>query len=133
MAIKLFVQSRDVDASFRDFVSNWRSLRHPNVQKLYGAIDQGYQLLVCEYMANGSLESLKLQIQKMDRHESDLIATSIAAAFRHLYEAALGVQYLHERRITHGNVCKENILIGSDGIAKLGNFPASYCAQFVAS
>ncbi|GMF12404.1 unnamed protein product [Phytophthora lilii] len=38
-----------------------------------------------------------------------------------LYQAALGLEYLHERGIIHGDLRCSNILIGSDGLAKLTN------------
>lgn len=45
--------------------------------------------------------------------------------WKYLDEAALGLEYLHERGIFHGNLRCSNMLIGSDGMAKLFNLGLS--------
>ncbi|KAG7381507.1 Mitogen-activated protein kinase kinase kinase mlk-1 [Phytophthora pseudosyringae] len=121
VAIKLYVSVPDADESFDGQATRWFGLRHPNVQKLYGAVCEGYNLYVCEHMANGSLEEYVETITA----RCDWDASNIATAFRYVYEAALGLQYLHERRIVHTDVRLGNILISKDGSAKLANFSSS--------
>ncbi|KAL4129883.1 hypothetical protein PRIC2_005890 [Phytophthora ramorum] len=45
--------------------------------------------------------------------------------WKFLHEAALGLEYLHERGLVHGALRCSNILIGTDGMAKLSNFGVS--------
>ncbi|KAG2895863.1 hypothetical protein PC119_g15408, partial [Phytophthora cactorum] len=100
--------------SFRQQVGQWHQLRHPNVIKLYGACDVGLNFFVCEHARHGSvlryLDACDLRDQ---------------TPWKFLHEAALGLLYLHERHIVHGNLRGSNILIGSDGHAKLADFAVS--------
>lgn len=94
------------------FEEEWEllaKLRHPNVIKLYGVCQEaGLQLFVSEYASWGLL--------------SDFIHIYFTPiAWRYLHQAALGLEYLHERKIVHGNLRCGNIMIGSDGLAKLSN------------
>ncbi|KAE9342582.1 hypothetical protein PF008_g10096 [Phytophthora fragariae] len=116
VVIKIYVPSTE---PFGEQVGRWFALRHPNIQKLYGAVCEGYGLFVCEHMTTGSLKAYG------DRKWSEWDASSVASVYRHIYEAALGLQYLHEREIVHGDVRLENILIGSNGFAKLANISSS--------
>ncbi|KAL4124170.1 hypothetical protein PRIC2_010009 [Phytophthora ramorum] len=100
-------------ASYDELASQWFTLRHPHIQKLYGALHEGYELFVCEHMTNGSLQ------EAIQASWLDWDAEEVKKTLRHLYEAALGLEYLHERQIVHGDIRLENVLIGSDGIAKL--------------
>ncbi|KAJ8558854.1 hypothetical protein ON010_g8596 [Phytophthora cinnamomi] len=114
--VKLFIPDAS-HSSFDDEVCLWQRLRHPNVIKMYGACDAGSYLkfFVCEYASKGSLLE----------HVAISSAVTENAMWKYLYEAALGLEYLHERGIFHGNVRCSNILIGNDGIAKLSNFGLS--------
>lgn len=51
--------------------------------------------------------------------------TTLTSVCGHSYEAALGLQFLHERGIPHGDLRLESILIGGDGIANLANISVS--------
>ncbi|KAF4036943.1 Protein kinase domain [Phytophthora infestans] len=46
-------------------------------------------------------------------------------AWEKLYEAALGLEFLHERGVVHADLKGDNILIGEDGCAKLTDFGLS--------
>jgi serine/threonine protein kinase len=48
-----------------------------------------------------------------------------------LYQAALGLTYLHERGIVHGDLKGNNILVSADNEAKLTDFGLSRFAQGV--
>ncbi|KAE9352604.1 hypothetical protein PF008_g5387 [Phytophthora fragariae] len=112
VAVKLFIPDAS-STSFEDEVRLWQQLRHPNVLKMYGACDAGPRLkfFVCEYASNGSLLE----------HVNSSSVKKITM-WKYLYEAALGLEFLHERGIVHAELRCSNILIGSDGKAKLTNF-----------
>ena len=87
-------------------MDQWFGHNHPHITKMYGGSHvSSPAFIVCEYGSNGNLNTyLKKHKHKM---------------WRMLYEAALGLEYLHERNIVHGNLKLNNIIVGSDGKAKL--------------
>ncbi|ETP42312.1 serine/threonine protein kinase, partial [Phytophthora nicotianae P10297] len=115
VSVKLFVPTSSRSA-FESEVRLWQQLRHPNVIKMYGACTAGpnLQFFVCEYASQGSLSELTAP----DRFTETVM-------WKWLHEAALGLEYLHERGLIHGDLRCSNILIGSDGMAKLSNFGLS--------
>ncbi|KAG7382126.1 Leucine-rich repeat serine/threonine-protein kinase 2 [Phytophthora pseudosyringae] len=115
VVVKLFIPDAS-HSSFEDEVRMWQQLRHPNVIKMYGACaaEPNLQFFVCEYASKGSL---------IEPVEPSL--TDKSTLWKHLHEAALGLEYLHERGTAHGDLRCSNILIGSDGLAKLSNFGLS--------
>lgn len=110
--IQLYVSELSDNEPFAAQAKRWFTLRHPNVQKLYGVVYEGYRLFVCEHLEYGSLEEFRVKSFLSERIE--IHKTMI----RSLYEAALGLQYLHERDVVHGDFRLSNILLGSDGVAK---------------
>ncbi|KAE9305787.1 hypothetical protein PF001_g12429 [Phytophthora fragariae] len=115
VAVKLFIPDA-FSTSFEDEVRLWQQLRHPNVLKMYGACYAGAHLkfFVCEFASNGSL---------LEHVNSSSVGKR--TMWKYLYEAALGLEYLHERGIVHAELRCSNILIGSDGTAKLADFRLS--------
>jgi len=119
VVIKLFVPIAS-STSFAEEVMVWHQLRHPNVIKLYGACDLGHHFFVCEYASNGSL---------VDYLAACARTGARSTPWKFLQEAALGLSYLHERGIVHGNLRGSNILIGADGLAKLAEFGLTESAK----
>ncbi|KAE8961063.1 hypothetical protein PR003_g31115 [Phytophthora rubi] len=115
VAVKLFIPDA-FSTSFEDEVRLWQQLRHPNVLKMYGACYAGAHLkfFVCEFASNGSL---------LEHVNSSSVGKR--TMWKYLYEAALGLEYLHERGIVHAELRCSNILIGSDGTAMLAYFRLS--------
>ncbi|KAE8978483.1 hypothetical protein PF011_g23222 [Phytophthora fragariae] len=115
VAVKLFIPDA-FSTSFEDEVRLWQQLRHPNVLKMYGACYAGAHLkfFVCEFASNGSL---------LEHVNSSSVGKR--TMWKYLYEAALGLEYLHERGIVHAELRCSNILIGSDGTVKLADFRLS--------
>jgi ankyrin repeat protein/serine/threonine protein kinase len=118
VVVKLFVPDTST-STFADEVHLWQQLRHPNIIKLYGACEDGIlQLFVCEFASNRSLDEY---LKSCD--------PELRTPWKFLYQAALGLEFLHERKIVHGDLRCRNILIGSDGLAKLANFELSVWTQ----
>lgn len=113
VVVKLFLHDSAI-ATFSDEVSTWHKLRHPNVIKLYGACDLGHHFFVCEYASNGSLPEYLKACDVESR-----------TPWKFLHETALGLEFLHERKIVHRHLRGSNILVGDDGLAKLSNFGLS--------
>jgi len=115
--VKLYIPDASV-STFEQEVRAWQELRHPNVLKLYGVCQAApnVNFFVCEYASKGSLAEFTMS-------PSPSTGSSMKPLmWKYLYEAALGLEYLHERGIIHGDLRCSNILIGNDGMAKLSNF-----------
>ncbi|KAG7376382.1 hypothetical protein PHYPSEUDO_013650 [Phytophthora pseudosyringae] len=90
----------------------WHRLYHPHIVLMFGACYLKLNpFIVREYAPNGQL------IGYLEAHPKEV--------WRKLYEAALGLRYLHRMRVVHGALKCKNILIGSDGFAKLTGFGLS--------
>lgn len=100
---------------FRHEADVWFGLNHINVVKMYGACDVGQPFFLCEYASGGALDSF---LARLNNREPYLI-------WYCLLNAALGLQYLHDKGIVHGDLKANNILVGADGVAKLADFGLS--------
>jgi hypothetical protein len=99
--------------SFFKEVEVWEKLDNPHVVKLYGACHVASPaFFVCEDCKNGNF---------VDFFEKDK-----TQRWRLLFEAALGLFYLHKEKVVHGDLKCNNILVGTDGKAKIGDFGFSY-------
>ncbi|POM61819.1 Serine/threonine protein kinase, partial [Phytophthora palmivora] len=79
----------------------WHKLSHPHVVQLFGACHIDRLIFVCEYASGGQLDNyLKI-------HPNEL--------WDRLYEAGLGLRYLHSKWVIHGDLKCNNILVGCDG------------------
>ncbi|POM61129.1 Serine/threonine protein kinase, partial [Phytophthora palmivora] len=103
--------SERLEADFLNEVEIWHKLYHPNVVQLFGACHIGTPIFVCEYAGGGQLD------EYLRAHPKEIVEK--------LYEAALGLRYLHEKRVVHNDLKCNNILIGNDGLAKLTDFGLS--------
>lgn len=116
---KILLAKRD-RTSGREFcneVSIWHRLNHPHVLPLYGACHIGSQpFFVSEFASNGQLDHYLAKNGNQFK------------VWEKLYEAALGLQYLHRCDVVHGDLKCDNILISSDGKAKLSDFGLSRIA-----
>jgi serine/threonine protein kinase len=104
-------EQRKVREMFAREVSVWFGLSHPNVIRLFGACHIGTLFFACEFAEKGPLDKY------LRKHPNEL--------WQKLFEAALGVQYLHARGIVHGDLKCNNILVGGDGKAKVTDFGLS--------
>ncbi|GMF46459.1 unnamed protein product [Phytophthora fragariaefolia] len=76
------------------------------------AVDHGHDDIV-RYASLGSLVGYA---ERYSLHQKPPLV------WKYLHEATLGLEYLHERGVVHGDLRCRNILISSDGLAKLSNF-----------
>lgn len=88
----------------------WYKFNHPHVLKLFGAYHKEQLLFVCEDALDGHLGDFVSLPQNQHK------------VWRVLYEASLGIYFLHSQRIAHGDLRCRNIRIGVDNKAKLYNF-----------
>lgn len=98
----------------------WSMLSHPHVLRLIHASREDKQpFVVYESAANGTL--------------SDYLSkeNSRAQMWRRIYEAALGLRYVHAAGIVHGDIKSNCIHVGADGKAKIAGFGSSFvsCAK----
>ncbi|KAG6825508.1 hypothetical protein H0H92_003435 [Tricholoma furcatifolium] len=86
------------------------SLSHPNIVPFLGVYFKGNApSLVFLWMGNGNLVSY---LEKFP----------LANRVRLFYDVGLGLQYLHERSIVHGDLKGTNILVNNSGRALIGDF-----------
>ncbi|KAL4157258.1 hypothetical protein PRNP1_006281 [Phytophthora ramorum] len=78
---------------------------------MYGACHAGKMFFVCEYAGGGQLD------EYLQDHPDEV--------WQKLYEVALGLRYLNSMGVIHGDLKCNNILVGSDGLAKLTDFGLS--------
>lgn len=109
------VMIREYEASSKhDFAADterWFQLSYPHVAKLFGS----YHLRRPHFAVfeNASSTSLREFLAADGNHR---------LTWQKLFEAALGLKYLHERSIVLGKLLSENIWIGTDGLAKINGF-----------
>lgn len=95
-------------------------MRHPNIIKLYEIIDtHKYVILVMEYVGGGSLHGyLKSKPnRRLDERDAQRI-------FRQIIE---GLNYCHNRCITHRDIKLENLLLDHKCNIKMIDFGFSTC------
>ncbi|CAE6493239.1 unnamed protein product [Rhizoctonia solani] len=89
----------------------WSRMNHPNVHQLMGVImfkDQ-YLGMVSEWMDNGNLH------EYLRKHPS-------ADCYQLCTDLASGLGYMHSQSMVHGDVKAANVLVSSDGVARLSDF-----------
>lgn len=101
---------------FDEYLKIWSTLRHPNVSQLYGAgTKDGAPFFVYENTS-----------KSLDRCRGSFSEKQLWGL---LHQAALGLSYLHNKRIIHGNLSCSKLLVTDQGIVKLSGFGASYIRE----
>ncbi|CAE6521846.1 unnamed protein product [Rhizoctonia solani] len=96
----------------------WSRMEHPNIHRLQGVImfrDQ-YLGMVSEWMENGNLHEYLRKYPDIGRFELCL-------------DIALGLEYMHSTNTVHGDLKAANVLVSSDGIARLSDFDFSVMSE----
>ncbi|THU85509.1 kinase-like protein [Dendrothele bispora CBS 962.96] len=115
--VKIYGDS-DVQKLLKEFLKEailWRQFNHPNVLPFLGLyfLDLSKQriCLISPWMEMGNLR------QYLDKHGEDPI-DYFALAF----DIAYGLSYLHEKKVVHGDLKGDNILITNFGRAAIADF-----------
>lgn len=105
---------------FMKEVEIWRDQQHPHVSRFLGIVDFGNQILsVSIWMENSdALKYINSTAEVIDR-------------LRILRDVSSGMEYLHFRRVVHGDLRAANILIDANGDACVSDFGLSIVAQEV--
>jgi serine/threonine-protein kinase len=104
---------------FKNEVVLSRRLAHPHITRVFdfGKAEPDMNYYVLEYVDGGNLWSL---VQR-----SALSRLNFADTIKVLLEVALALDYAHRNGVLHRDVKPENILLTSDGVAKLSDFGAA--------
>ncbi|KAL3659255.1 hypothetical protein V7S43_015833 [Phytophthora oleae] len=106
------------EQALHEEVNIWYKLRHPNIVSLYGACCEKHQMFVCELIDEMPLSScVRKKVTELE-------------IWQYLHDAAVGLQGLHWHKIVHADLKGNNILVTTDGRAKLIDFGLS-CLQSV--
>jgi serine/threonine-protein kinase len=112
-------------SSFLDEARLAAQIRHPNVVDVFDVdVIEDELVLVMEYVEGASLNFL------LEQAEAGKTRIPVGIALRVVYEALLGLHAAHEladdvgqsRGLVHRDVSPHNVLIGSDGIARVTDF-----------
>ena len=89
----------------KDEISALKKLDHPNIVKFYGFDEGNSQLLIkMEYIKYGTLEEWMKNQKKIFEEEASTILRNILSA----------IEYLHSKKICHGDLKPENIMLSRD-------------------
>jgi len=101
-----------------------KKIQHMNIVNLVEVINSEKVLyLILEYMPYGSLAKGTARITRL---ASEFNGDDCELLRLYMRDMVSGLAYLHSQGICHGDIKPENILIGDDGILKLGDFGLSH-------
>ncbi|RLN77267.1 hypothetical protein BBJ28_00004751 [Nothophytophthora sp. Chile5] len=96
-------------------ITTWHQQNHPNIVNMFGASHASVPpFILREDATNGNLCSFLARS-----------AANKLQMWRLLHQAALGLDYIHKKRVVHGDLKLNNILVVADGLAKLPDFGLS--------
>ena len=92
-----------------------RTLVHPNILKYYSSfLENNNYHIIMEYTENGNMKNFikihKILNQNIDEPKLNSI----------YYQSMLGLKYLHDLNIAHGNISISSLFLDKDGVVKLG-------------
>lgn len=132
----IYAQDPEFVAMFMDEARLAARIQHPNVVSIIDVVaEQGELLLVMDYVQGESLSRLL----RAARNRSEVVEPKIAVKI--LSEVLNGLHAAHEARnergqplgIVHRDVSPQNILVGSDGVARLIDFGVAKAAGRIQS
>ncbi|KAJ7041007.1 kinase-like domain-containing protein [Mycena alexandri] len=115
-------QEQEVEAALKEFGREaliWRQLYHPNLLPFFGLYYLDNRLcLVSPWMENGNI------MQFLSKK-----SPNISYRLSLILDVALGLQYLHEQKVVHGDLKAINILVTPSGRACICDFGVSSIAN----
>jgi serine/threonine protein kinase len=112
---RLLMEGSEAQKTFLRETEIWSQLEHPHIIKLFGACHVSTPLyFVCEDATNGNFVTYFRDVDNR-RHMWQLF-----------YQASLGLEFLHQHRVVHGDIKCNNLLVGADGLAKICDFGFSF-------
>ncbi|CAE7124367.1 unnamed protein product [Rhizoctonia solani] len=100
----------------------WSKMNHPHIHRLQGVIlfrDQ-YLGMVSQWMDNGNLHEYLRKHPDADRCQ---LCTHVAS----------GLKYMHNHNTIHGDLKAINVLVSSDGIARISDFDSAIISEVSSS
>ncbi|CAE6532542.1 unnamed protein product [Rhizoctonia solani] len=99
-------------------IYNWSKMKHNNIHQLMGVVIFKERSLgmVSEWMGNGNLHEYMRKNPNADRYHLSVQVTS-------------GLAYMHSHGMIHGDIKASNVLVSSDGMAKLTDFGLSIMSE----
>ncbi|KAE9143012.1 hypothetical protein PF006_g11928 [Phytophthora fragariae] len=116
IVVKRFRAGHRVIDELENEMNLWYEFDHPNIIKMFGASHVSPPFIVCEDATNADLASFLARPESNQRRTWSL-----------LYQAALGLEHVHNKQVVHGVLKLNKILVSADGHAKLSDFGAVTC------
>ncbi|KAE9209173.1 hypothetical protein PF005_g11926 [Phytophthora fragariae] len=114
IVVKRFRAGHRVIDELENEMNLWYEFDHPNIIKMFGASHVSPPFIVCEDATNADLASFLARPESNQRRTWSL-----------LYQAALGLEHVHNKQVVHGVLKLNKILVSADGHAKLSDFGVS--------
>ncbi|KAJ7881595.1 kinase-like domain-containing protein [Mycena olivaceomarginata] len=92
----------------------WHRIKHRNILPFFGQFDIGrsFPVLISPYYKFGHIGEYLRQHSGADKRKL-------------LHDVAVGLAFLHDAGVVHGDLKAENILVDKDGVACIGDFGIS--------
>ncbi|KAH8101101.1 kinase-like domain-containing protein [Cristinia sonorae] len=122
-------QSQTLQASFCRESFMWRRLRHRHVLPFLGVSEDAFHSSICmviPWMENGNIRSYMSVLQETGKFSGQDGARLIN---KWMYQVVLGLVYLHEEGLIHGDLHGGNILIDDEGHVQLTDFGTGVLAD----
>lgn len=117
VAIKMlrpeYLDDQNFVRRFKKEASIARSIFHKNIVNMkYMGDDNGSPYIVMEYVQGRTLKDYIQEHGVLDHEETVGIAIQVAEALK----------YAHSKKLVHRDIKPQNILLGTDGVVKVGDF-----------